>query len=84
MAYRAEIPYGGYWSTPYAKWQGSFSHLHSVRFAAHVARAELANRNAEATIFDYGVLGISVPQKGSFFGLPWLVGVGALMEAIRT
>ena len=44
MAYLAEIPYGAYWSTPFAKWQGSFANLHSVEFAAHVAKAELAKR----------------------------------------
>ena len=36
-----EIPYRGYWSTPFAKWQGVFAGLHSIRFAADVARAEL-------------------------------------------
>ena len=44
MRYKAEIPYGAYWSTPFARWQGSFANLHSVEFAAHVARAELAKR----------------------------------------
>ena len=43
MAFRAEIPYGAYWSTPFARWQGSLAHLHSVEFAAHVAKAELAD-----------------------------------------
>ncbi|MEZ5659761.1 MAG: thiolase family protein [Burkholderiaceae bacterium] len=74
----AEIPYGLYWSTPFAKWQGSFADLHAVRFAAHVARAELARREIPPEVFDYGVLGLSVPQQGSFYGLPWLAGlVGA-------
>ena len=41
---RAEIPYGAYWSTPFARWQGSFAHLHSIEFAAHVAKGELARR----------------------------------------
>jgi acetyl-CoA acetyltransferase family protein len=75
MAYKAEIPYGAYWSTPFAKWQGSFAHLHSVQFAAHVARAELGKRKIDPVVFDYGVLGISVPQKNSFYGLPWLTGM---------
>jgi len=75
MAYKAEIPYGAYWSTPFAKWQGSFAHLHSVQFAAHVAKSELAKRKIDPAVFDYGVLGISVPQKNSFYGLPWLTGM---------
>ncbi|MGE0565544.1 MAG: thiolase family protein [Pseudolabrys sp.] len=75
MAYKAEIPYGAYWSTPFVKWQGSFAHLHSLEFAAHVARTELAKRKVDPVVFDYGVLGISVPQKSSFYGLPWLTGM---------
>jgi acetyl-CoA acyltransferase len=92
MNYKAEIPYGAYWSTPFARWQGSFSGLHSVEFAAHVARLELERRRIDPKIFDYGVLGFSVPQKHSFFGLPWLTGlIGAtgvggptLMQACAT
>ena len=29
------IPYGAYWSTPFVRWQGSFSHLHPLEFAAN-------------------------------------------------
>ena len=75
MKYLAEIPYGAYWSTPFARWQGSFALLHSVEFAAHVARHELQRRGIDAARFDYGVLGLSVPQKHSFYGLPWLMGL---------
>lgn len=92
MSYKAEIPYGAYWSTPFARWQGSFANLHSIEFAAHVARNELAKRQIDPLIFDYGVLGFSVPQKHSFYGLPWLAGlIGAnqaggptLMQACAT
>jgi len=75
MTYSAEIPYGCYWSTPFAKWQGSFSNLNSIEFAAYVARNELAKREIDAETLDYGVLGTSVPQKHSFYGLPWLAGL---------
>ncbi|RPH64885.1 MAG: thiolase family protein [Burkholderiales bacterium] len=92
MGYKAAIPYGAYWSTPFARWQGSFANLHSIEFAAHVARAELARRKIDPKAFDYGVLGLSVPQKHSFYGLPWLAGlIGAgqaggptLMQACAT
>ena len=92
MSYKAEIPYGAYWSTPFARWQGSFANLHSIAFAAHVAKTELAKRKIDPKVFDYGALGFSVPQKHSFYGLPWLTGlVGAgqaggptLMQACAT
>ncbi len=75
MTYTAEIPYGCYWSTPFAKWQGGFANLHSIEFAAHVAKLELARRDIDPARFDYGVLGTSVPQKHAFYGLPWLTGM---------
>lgn len=75
MTYTAEIPYGAYWSTPFSKWQGSLSRLNSVELAGHVAKAELARRNIDPSVFDYGVLGLTVPQKHSFYGLPWLMGM---------
>ncbi len=74
----AYIPYGAYWTTPFARWQGSLAHLHSMQFAAHVAKAELERRDIALDDIDYGVLGITVAQKRSFWGLPW---VTAMMGA---
>ena len=72
------IPYGAYWSTPFARWQGSLAHLHSMTFAAHVAKDALRRRSIDPTVFDHAVLGLTVPQRGSFYGLPWLMGeIGA-------
>ncbi len=81
MTYKAEIPYGAYWSTPFARWQGSLAHLHSIEFGAHVAKLEMAKRKIDPTAFDYGVLGFSVPQKHSFYGLPWLMGMAGAPQA---
>ncbi len=75
MPITAEIPYGAYWSTPFAKWQGSLSRLHSMQFGAHVAKAELKKRDIDPAGFDYGVLGLTVPQDLSFHGLPWITGM---------
>lgn len=69
------IPYGAYWSTPFARWQGSLAHLHSVRFAAWVARRALERRGVPLDQIDAGVLGTSVPQRHAFYGLPWLMGM---------
>ncbi len=92
MNFKAEIPYGAYWSTPFARWQGSLANLHSIEFAAHVAKLELGKRGIDPKSFDYGVLGFSVPQRHSFYGMPWLAGmIGAtqaggptLMQACAT
>ncbi|MBI3370649.1 MAG: thiolase family protein [Betaproteobacteria bacterium] len=74
----AHIPYGAYWSTPFARWQGSYAQLNSVEFAAHVTRKELAKRKIPGESFDLGVLGITVPQHHSFFGLPWFSGLAGM------
>lgn len=67
------IPYGAYWSTPFTRWQGSFAHLHSLKFAAHVAKDALQRRGLGVDTFDHAALGMSVPQRGAFYGLPWLM-----------
>jgi acetyl-CoA C-acetyltransferase len=71
----AYIPYGCYWSTPFARWQGALAHLHSLEFAAHVAKGALASRGVPLEVIDYGVLGMTVPQQGCFYGLPWATGL---------
>jgi acetyl-CoA acetyltransferase len=71
----AYIPYGAYWSSPFARWQGAFAPLHALKFAAHQAKAELAARDIAPERFDFGVLGTTVPQQHSFFGLPWVTGL---------
>jgi acetyl-CoA acetyltransferase len=68
----AYVPYGGYWSTPFVKWQGSLSHLHAIPFAAEVARKALAQKDIPASAFDAVVFGMTVPQKRSLYAAPWL------------
>lgn len=70
-----EIPYGAYWCTPFCKWQGSFSRLNSIEFAAFVAKRELERRDIDPQVFDFGVLGITIPQQNTFWGLPWYMGM---------
>jgi acetyl-CoA acetyltransferase family protein len=71
----AYVPYGTYWSTPFAKWQGSLGHLHSMKLAANVARDTLAAKKFPVETIDLGILGITIPQPSSFFGLPWVTGM---------
>ena len=71
----AYVPYGAYWSTPFSRWQGSFSHLHPLELAAHVAKSELARRNIDPKVFDHGILGTTIPSQSCFYGLPWVTGM---------
>jgi len=68
---KAYIPYGAYWSTPFCKWQGSFSHLAAIPFAADTARRVLAERRIEPAALDGVALGITVLQKHQLYGGPW-------------
>jgi acetyl-CoA acetyltransferase family protein len=72
---KAYIPYGGYWSTPFCRWQGSFAHLNAIPFAAEIARRALEERDISPQVFDSLYLGITVPQKHAFYGGPWLAGL---------
>jgi acetyl-CoA acetyltransferase len=72
---KAYIPYGGYWSTPFCRWQGSFAHLNAVPFAAEITKRALEERDISSEVFDSLYLGITVPQKHTFYGGPWLAGL---------
>jgi len=72
---RVFIPYGGYWSTPFARWQGNFAHLHPMVFAADIARNALRERDIAPEIFDTLFLGMTIPAEHSFYGAPWLAGL---------
>ena len=74
-AHEIAIPYGAYWSTPFSRWQGSLAHLNSIEFAAHVAKGAMARRKIAPEQIDYAVLGTTVPQRHSFYGAPWLMGM---------
>lgn len=72
------IPYGGYWCTPFARWQGSFASLHPVEFAADTTVKALDNRQIAPGEFTGLYFGYTVPSKHAFYGAPWLAGkIGA-------
>ena len=71
------VPYGGYWSTPFVKWQGNFANLHPIKFASEVASRALMEREIEPSKFDALHLGTTVPSQGAFYGAPWLAGAGS-------
>lgn len=66
-----EVPYGCYWTSPFARWQGSLQHVHAMRLAAYTAKHELARREIDPRHFDTGVFGMTYAQYKSFYGAPW-------------
>jgi len=74
----AYLPAGGYWTSPFAKWQGNFGNLHTIHFAADVTKQALQKRGIDAGAMDAVVFGWTVPSKRCFYGGPWIAGlVGA-------
>ncbi|HEU4458045.1 MAG TPA: hypothetical protein VFR90_02865 [Methylibium sp.] len=73
----AFIPYGLYWSTPFAKWQGSLANMNALRLAAITGRAALEARHMPMDRIDLAILGHTNPQRGSFYGPPYVTGLMA-------
>lgn len=53
-------------------------HLNSVELAAWVGRKELERRQIEPQAIVHGILGITVAQHHTSYGLPWLTGLMGL------
>ena len=85
MLTKAYIPYKGYYSTPFARWQGSMANEHSILLAADTSKRWFAEKTWEPGIFDYLFLGITIGQPQCFYGSPWaaaLMGADAIPGAI--
>ncbi|HUW65359.1 MAG TPA: thiolase family protein [Spirochaetia bacterium] len=78
MYSKAFIPYRGYFSSPFARWQGSLQNENSVELAAATAKRWLAAKGLDAKIFEYLFLGKTIGQLHSFYAAPW---AAALMGA---
>src|SRR5512145_2620791 len=64
---KAYIPYGGYYSTPFSRWQGSMQNDNAVELAANTARRWfLEKRKTDPTVIDYMYLGSTVAQNHWF------------------
>lgn len=66
------IPAGAAWSSPFVRWQGTLADVSSLDLAAAVTSRALADRSIDREIVDEVVLGLTIPQRGSFFGAPTL------------
>lgn len=78
MLTKAFIPYKGYYSTPFCRWQGSMANEHSILLGAGTSKRWLEEKNWDPKMFDYLLLGITIGQPQWFYGSPW---AAALMGA---
>ncbi len=78
MLSKAYIPYKGYFSSPFARWQGTLANENAISLAAETSKRWLAEKNWDPKMFDYLILGITIHQPHGFYGGPW---ASALMGA---
>ena len=71
MLTKAFIPYKGYYSSPFSKWQGSLANEHSIVLGSQTAKNWLGTKDISPDIFDYLILGATVGQPHIFYGGPW-------------
>ncbi len=79
MLTKAFIPYRGYYSTPFVRWQGSLSNEHSIVLGANTSRRFFESRGWDPGKIDYVIVGSTVYQKQWFYSGPW---ASALMGAV--
>lgn len=65
---KAFIPYGGYYSTPFARWNGSLKAENSVVLGAATARRWFVEKQIDPTVLDFIYYGITTAQPLSFYG----------------
>jgi acetyl-CoA acetyltransferase len=71
MLTKAYIPYRGYYSTPFSRWQGAMANEHAIVLAAETSKRFLAERKWDPGMFDYLILGMTIGQPQWFYGSPW-------------
>jgi acetyl-CoA acetyltransferase len=70
MFQKVFIPYKGYWSSPFCRWQGSFQNEEAVPLAAATTKKFFELRGYSPMDFGAVVLSTTVPQKKWFYDGP--------------
>jgi len=75
MLTKVFIPYRGYYSSPFCRWQGKLANENSIALGATTANRWLTKNNVDPTIIDYMYLGITIHQHHLFYGHTWASGM---------
>lgn len=81
MLTKAFIPYKGYYSTPFARWQGSLANDNAISLAGDTSQKWMKTKGWDPEKIEYVILGVTVGQPYLFFSGPW---VAALCGAVNT
>jgi acetyl-CoA acetyltransferase family protein len=68
---QAYIPYKGYFSSPFSRWQGSMQNDNAVELGATTARRWFLEKKIDPTILDYMYFGATVAQNHWFCAHHW-------------
>ncbi|HSH12608.1 MAG TPA: thiolase family protein [Desulfurivibrionaceae bacterium] len=71
MLKKAYIPYRGYYSTPFVRWQGTLAGENAIVLGAETSRRFLETKGWDPKAIDYVLVGSTVYQKQWFYGGPW-------------
>lgn len=71
MFEKAYIPYQGYYSSPFCRWQGSLANENAIELGANTAKRWLGSKNIDPAIFDYMFFGVTIGQPLVFYGSIW-------------
>ena len=71
MLTKAFIPYGGYYSTPFSRWQGAMANENAIILGANTARNWMLKKGFDPTILDYMYYGITIAQHYMFYSHNW-------------
>ena len=77
MLTKAYIPYKGYYSTPFCRWQGQMANDNAIVLGGNTAKRWFASRDLDPTILEYLYFGMTVAQNRMFFSHNWS---GAILE----
>lgn len=73
---KAYLPYGGYYSTPFCRWQGTMQNENAIELGAKTARKWfLEKKKIDPTVIDYLYFGITIPQLHFFYAHNWAAGM---------
>ncbi len=68
---KAYIPFKGYYSTPFCRWQGQLATENAIILAGTTASRWFKKRGIDPTIIDYLYFGITVAQHWLFYSHTW-------------
>ena len=71
MLTKAYIPYRGYYSTPFVRWQGSLANENSIVLGANTSRRFFESKGWDPKRIEYVLVGSTVYQKQWFYSGPW-------------